>query len=83
MDALYVYGVAISTALGFPDLFITFTCIPKWLEIRKCLIKDNLKLQDMPDIVTRFFKSTFDELLKELKKSLGKSFMITSRQVYR
>jgi hypothetical protein len=30
MDALYFDGMAISAVVGFPDLFITFTCNPNW-----------------------------------------------------
>jgi hypothetical protein len=61
MDALYFDGMAISAAVGFPDLFITFTCNPNWPEIQALLQKDNLKSHDRPDIVTRVFKIKFDE----------------------
>jgi hypothetical protein len=74
MDSLYFDGMAISAAVGFPDLFITFTCNPNWPEIQRCLKKDNLKPHDRPDIVTRIFKIKFDQLLKDLTKNhvLGK-----------
>ncbi|XP_019431360.1 PREDICTED: uncharacterized protein LOC109338549, partial [Lupinus angustifolius] len=60
--------------VGFPDLFITFTCNPNWPEIKRLLGPLNLKPQDRPDILARVFKIKFDELLIDLKKRhvLGK-----------
>jgi hypothetical protein len=74
MDGLYFDGMAISAAVGFPDLFITFTCNPNWPEIRRLLANKNLKPQDRPDIISRVFKIKFDELMKDLTKKhlLGK-----------
>jgi len=74
MDQLYFDGMAISSAVGFPNIFITFTCNPTWLEITRELAKNNLKLQDRLDIITRVFKIKFDELMKDLTKRhvLGK-----------
>jgi hypothetical protein len=74
MDQLYFDGMAISAAVGFPDLFITFTCNPTWPEITRLLSKQNLKPHDRPDIITRVFKIKFNELLKDLTKNhvLGK-----------
>jgi hypothetical protein len=74
MDGLYFDGMAISAAVGFPDLFITFTCNPNWPEIRRLLSNRNLKPQDRPDIISRVFKIKFDELMRDLTKKhlLGK-----------
>ncbi|XP_074292996.1 uncharacterized protein LOC141619874 [Silene latifolia] len=52
---------------GYPDLFITFTCNPKWLEIVRFVSKRGLRLEDRPDIVCRIFKMKLDELIKDLK----------------
>ncbi|MCI04466.1 helicase-like protein, partial [Trifolium medium] len=68
MDQLYFDGMAISSAVGFPDLFITFTCNPNWPEIKQVLQQMNLKPQDRPDLITRVFKIKFDELLADLTK---------------
>jgi hypothetical protein len=68
MDALYFDGMAISAHVGFPDLFITFTCNPNWPEIQRYLKKENLNSNDRPDIVTRVFKVKLDELLRDLTK---------------
>jgi hypothetical protein len=74
MDQLYFDGMAISSVVGFPDLFITFTCNPTWPEITRELKKNNLRPQDRPDIISRVFKIKFDELMKDLTKKhvLGK-----------
>jgi hypothetical protein len=74
MDQLYFDGMAISAAVGFPDLFLTFTCNPNWPEIKQVLQQMNLKPQDRPDLITRVFKIKFDELLADLTKKhvLGK-----------
>ncbi|XP_058758996.1 uncharacterized protein LOC131632231, partial [Vicia villosa] len=74
MDQLYFDGMAISSAIGFPDLFITFTCNPKWPEITRHLSKRNLNPADRPDIVSKVFKMKFDELMVDITKRhvLGK-----------
>jgi len=74
MDQLYFDGMAISNVVGFPDIFITFTCNPNWPEITRELGKNNLKSQDRPDLISRVFKMKFDELIKDLTKRriLGK-----------
>jgi hypothetical protein len=74
MDQLYFDGMAISSHVGFPDVFITFTCNPTWPEITRELHKNNLQPQDRPDLITKVFKIKFDELMKDLTKRhiLGK-----------
>jgi hypothetical protein len=74
MDQLYFDGMAISAAVGFPDLFITFTCNPNWPEITRELAKNNLNTVDRPDIICKVFKIKFDHLMKDLTKKhmLGK-----------
>jgi hypothetical protein len=75
MDQLYFDGIAISAAVGFPDLFITFTCNPNWPEITQLMAKQNLKPHDRADIITRVFKIKLNELLRDLTKkhALGKA----------
>ncbi|KAI5410637.1 hypothetical protein KIW84_055960 [Lathyrus oleraceus] len=71
MDQLYFDGMAICSYVGFPDLFITFTCNPNWPEIQRLLGSVHLKASDRPDIISRVFKMKFDEHLSDLtKKSL-------------
>ncbi|KAI5435870.1 hypothetical protein KIW84_022338 [Lathyrus oleraceus] len=66
--------MAICSKVGFPDLFITYTCNPNWLEIQRTLLPINLKPPDKPDIIARFFKTKFDNLLANVTKKgvLGK-----------
>ncbi|MCH86997.1 helicase-like protein, partial [Trifolium medium] len=68
MDGLYFDGMAISGSVGFPDLFITFTCNPNWPEIVRLVSKTHLKPHDRPDIIARVFKIKLDELMKDLTK---------------
>ncbi|XP_058758760.1 uncharacterized protein LOC131632013 [Vicia villosa] len=74
MDQLYYDGMAICSKVGFPDLFITFTCNPNWPEIQRFLGPLHLKPQDRPDVISRVFKIKFDQLLSDLTKKgvLGK-----------
>ncbi|KAL6505874.1 hypothetical protein OROHE_023253 [Orobanche hederae] len=60
---------------GFPDLFITITCNPKWPEISRYLAFVNSNPEDRPDIVCRVFKMKLDMLIKDLKDHglLGKN----------
>ena len=61
--------MAICQWAGYPDLFLTFTCNPKWLEIVSFLeLIPSKKLEDRPDIVARAFKIKLDALLQDIKK---------------
>ncbi|CAK8534588.1 unnamed protein product [Lathyrus sativus] len=63
MDQLYYDGMAICSKVGFPDLFVTFTCNPNWPKIQRLLRPLGLKPQDRPDVISRIFKIKFDQLL--------------------
>ena len=64
----YQDAMAICRWASYPDLFLTFTCNPKWPKINHSLefIK-GLKYEDQPDIVSRVFKIKLDELLHDLR----------------
>jgi len=74
MDQLYFDGMAICSKVGFPDVFITFTCNPKWPEIVRLLTPLRQRVHDRPDIVARIFKMKFDQMMLDLTKKaiLGK-----------
>lgn len=64
----YHDGMAVCREYGAPDLFITFTCNPKWEEIRDMLSYENGQLHtDRPDLVTRVFNMKFDDFLTDVK----------------
>ena len=57
--------MAIVCRYGKPDLFITFTCNPKWPEIEDCLFP-NQTSSDRPDIVARVFKLKLKSFLNDI-----------------
>ena len=65
----YQDAMAICRWAGYPDLFITFTCNPKWPEIDLFLgsIPGQIAV-DRPDIVARVFKIKLDALLHDLTR---------------
>ena len=64
----YLDAMALCKFYGYPDLFITFTCNPKWPEITRFLQQRGLKSEDRPDVLTRVFKIKLDNLLKDIKE---------------
>lgn len=73
MMQLYQDSMAIVRKFGKPDLFVTFTCNPKWPEIENEL-GEFQQANDRPDIVVRVFKMKLKELLNDIleKDVLGK-----------
>jgi hypothetical protein len=62
-DAMAIYRWA-----SCPDAFITFTCNPQWLEIKRELPLGQ-QPQDRPDLVTRVFKIKLKELINDIHKN--------------
>ena len=61
----YQDAMAICRNYGNPDLFVTFTCNPKWPEITRALsIIPGQKPEDRPDIISRVFKIKLDQNMK-------------------
>jgi hypothetical protein len=50
-----------------PNAFVTFTCNPQWLEIKRVLLLGQ-QPQDRPDLVTRVFKIKLKELINDIHK---------------
>ncbi|KAI5404740.1 hypothetical protein KIW84_051774 [Lathyrus oleraceus] len=73
-DSLCYDGMAIYSKVGFPDLFITFTCNPNLPEIQRDLNPLKLKPRDRLDSIARVLKMKFDNLLTYMTKKgvLGK-----------
>ena len=68
----YQDAMAICRWAGYPDLFITFTCNPKWPEIQRFINNLGLNADDRPDIICRVFKMKLDQLIRDVKE--GKRF---------
>ncbi|CAN6830812.1 unnamed protein product [Brassica oleracea] len=65
----YHDAMAICREYGNPDLFITMTANPNWIEIKEHLDRyGGDSPNDKPDIECRVFKMKLDELLKDFKK---------------
>jgi hypothetical protein len=60
--------MAICRWAGYPDTFITFTCNPQWLEIRRALSLGQ-QPEDRLDLVTRVFKIKLKELINDIHKN--------------
>lgn len=60
--------MAICRRAGYPDLFITFSCNPKWPELTLLLESLNLKVEDRHGLVLRIFKIKLDQLIRDVKK---------------
>ena len=71
----YLDAMTICKHFGFPDLFITFTCNPKWPELTRFLKTRNLKPEDRPEVICRIFKMKLESLMDDLTKKhiLGKT----------
>ncbi|XP_019184634.1 PREDICTED: uncharacterized protein LOC109179586 [Ipomoea nil] len=65
----YQDAMAICRLVGYPDLFITFTCNPKWPEVQRFLNDRKLKPEDRPDIICRLFKMKLDVLISDCRKN--------------
>ncbi|GJY67860.1 hypothetical protein Tco_0470842 [Tanacetum coccineum] len=66
----YHDAMAICRWAGAPDLFVTMTCNPRWIEIARH-VKDHIPGQhvnDRPDVITKMFKIKLDELIKDIMK---------------
>ena len=64
----YHDGMAICREYGAPNLFVTFTCNPKWQEVVDALAYEGGQTHvDRPDVVTRAFNIKFEEFLEDVK----------------
>ncbi|KAG2212479.1 hypothetical protein INT45_001526 [Circinella minor] len=61
--------MSIVRRLGKPDLFITFTCNPNWLEVQSSLLPGQ-RAPDRPDVTTRVFRLKLKQLMNDLTKDM-------------
>ena len=64
----YHDGIAICRVYGPPDLFITFTCNPKWPEISLAILNGQ-QPNDRPDIIVRVFHMKLQQLLDDIRSA--------------
>lgn len=69
MKLLYQDAMAIVCKYGKPDLFVTFTCNPKWPEITREL-KEGQDASDRPDLVSHVFHMKLRELLNDINNGV-------------
>lgn len=71
----YLDAMAICKHFGFPNLFITFTCNPRWPEITRYIKDGKLSTNDRSEILCRIFKMKLESLMDDLTKKslLGKT----------
>ena len=67
-DQKYRDAMAIISKYHKPDLFITFTCNPKWQEIQQELYPGQ-KAIDRPELCARVFQMKKEEMMKDLTKN--------------
>ena len=67
MQQNYQEAMAIVRKYGKPDLFITFTCNPRWKETEEQLFPGQTS-SDRPDLVARVFKLKLNELIDDIIK---------------
>ncbi len=65
-------AMSIAVELGHPDIFLTFTCNPKWPEIIGECERTNTKPEDTPDICNRVLAMKMKEAIRYIKD--GKIF---------
>ncbi len=69
MGQLYQDAMARVRKFGKSNLFVTFTCNPKWKEITDTLLSGQ-SVKDHPELVTRVFNLKLDTLLKDIKDNV-------------
>lgn len=67
MHQLYFDAMALVAKIGKPDLFLTFTCNPKWPEIVQNLLPGQAPC-DRPNLVSRVFRLKLEALKQDIFK---------------
>nr|XP_033513522.1 uncharacterized protein LOC108942840 isoform X2 [Nicotiana tomentosiformis] len=67
MRQRYMDAIALVQHFGKPDLFITMTCNPSWMEIEEHLSPSD-EAQNRPDLISRVFRAKIEELKTNILK---------------
>lgn len=63
-------SLAVCKEYGHPDLFITFTCNPKWEKIQVAVQSSgSYDVSVRPDLIARVFKMKLDAMLADFIKN--------------
>nr|KAJ0217558.1 hypothetical protein LSAT_V11C300140560 [Lactuca sativa] len=76
----YLDTMSLCKWFGYPDFFITFTCNPKWPEVKRFMHNTSLHPEDRHDILFRLFKIKLDAFIKDLREN--KFFNIVQAWLY-
>ncbi|XP_057724049.1 uncharacterized protein LOC130940009 [Arachis stenosperma] len=60
-------AMSICKQYGYPDLFITITCNPSWLEFQRYTERSHIAISDQPDLACRLFELKIQSLMTDLK----------------
>ncbi|KAF7835310.1 uncharacterized protein G2W53_010169 [Senna tora] len=63
-------AMTICTAIGFPYLYIIFTCNPRWRELDRLFEGLRCKPEDRLDLVSRIFTIKLNMLIKDITKDM-------------
>ncbi|KAG6495415.1 hypothetical protein ZIOFF_043233 [Zingiber officinale] len=63
--AIYRKDIVEILMYGKPDLMLTMTCNPNWIEIKEQLLSGQSP-QDLPDLITMVLKAKFEEFKKDI-----------------
>ena len=79
MKKKYMDAMALVQRFGKPDIFLTMTCNPNWLELKQEL-GVNDEVQNRPDLITCIFSAKLEELKDDLFKK--EIFGVVAAYVY-
>nr|XP_009786690.1 PREDICTED: uncharacterized protein LOC104234759 isoform X2 [Nicotiana sylvestris] len=67
MRQRYMDAISLVQRFGIPDLFLTMTCNPLWLEIKEYLLSTD-EAQNRLDLISRVFRAKLEELKNDILK---------------
>ncbi|KAL4287942.1 hypothetical protein AHAS_Ahas19G0236600 [Arachis hypogaea] len=63
-------AMSICKQYGYPDLFITITCNPSWLEFKRYTERTHIPVSDRPDLTCRLFELKVQFFMTDLKEGV-------------
>jgi hypothetical protein len=75
-------AMALCKKFGYPDLFLTVTCNPKWDEIERHLSKSNNYSPYRPDITCRVFHAKLNDMMTDFRKGQFFGRVVASKFIF-